>query len=119
MSSPSLAPRVHPARPAEALVVSVRTDERGLQDAARWAARIADGSAGAVVGNAPRLEEKVDAAGRVLVLDPSVTAAWRGFGARATSRERLALVARLAGHSARVTWASNGAAAERWVSDAA
>jgi hypothetical protein len=115
MSSPSLATRADTTHPAEALVVSVRTDERGARDAARWAEQLDGGTADAVVGSAARLEEQLDAASRVLVLDPSLTAAWRGFGARATSRERLRLVARLAGRSARVTWASTEAQAERWV----
>jgi hypothetical protein len=113
MSSPSLAGRADTTHPASTLVVSVRTDERGAQDAARWAGKITDGSA--LVGSAAHLEEQIDAASRVLVLDPTVTAAWRGFGARASSRERLQLVARLAGHSANVTWASSGRQADEFL----
>ncbi len=99
----------------DALVVSVRTDERGAQEAARWAGRVQGESVGAVVGSDARLEERIHAASRVLVLDPTVTAAWRGFGARATSRERLQLVARLADRPGHITWASTASQADRWL----
>ena len=62
-----------------------------------------------------RLDARLDAAQQVLVLDPGALSAWRGFGARATSRERLQLIARLAGRTGHVTWASTAAQATRWV----
>ena len=114
MSSQS--PAVGPAGQPEVLVISVHADERGAREAARWAEQ-ARGTA--TLGSDTRLEARVDAAARVLVLDPGMVAARRGFGARATSRERLALVARLGGHADRITWVSTAAQAARWVQAAA
>lgn len=108
-------PRTDSAKQPEILVISVRADERGASEAARWAERVGGASAGAAVSSDTQLEKRVDAARRVLVLDPGVIAARRGFGARATSRERLRLVARLANHVDRVTWASTAPQADRWV----
>lgn len=120
MSSPSLDTRAGTAVPTTtpaALVISAHADERGAREAARWAEQLR--SADAALGSDARLEARVDAAQRVLVLDPGMIAARRGFGARATSRERLALVARLAGRADRVTWAATAAEAARWVRDGA
>jgi hypothetical protein len=118
MFSPSLASRADtvPAT-AESLVISVHADERGAREAARWADQVH--SADAALGTDSRLEARVAAARRVLVLDPGMLAARRGFGVRATSQERLALVARLAGRAERVTWAATAAQASQWVRDAA
>jgi hypothetical protein len=119
MSTPSLAGRADTPRPTDTapqpdvLVISVRADEQGARAAARWAEQI--GGAGAAASNDATLEARVDAARRVLVIDPGMMAARRGFGVRGTSRERLALVARLAGRTDRVTWASTGAQASEWV----
>jgi hypothetical protein len=136
MSSPSLAKRADTARSEthvtsevrtipeprtdsvtqpEVLVISVHADERGASEAARWAGQVGAATASAVVSSDTQLEKRVDAARRVLVLDPGVIAARRGFGARATSRERLQLVARLANHVDRVTWASNEPQAAQWI----
>ncbi len=130
MSSPSLAARADNSRPQthatpepqteaprtpETLVISVRADERGAGAAASWAERVGGAGAGALVSSDAQLEKQVDAARRVLVLDPGVLAARRGFGARARSRERLALVSRLAGHADHVTWAATDAQATRWL----
>ena len=129
MSSPSLVaradnslPETHAtsgspsdtARP-ESLVISVRADERGASAAARWAEQVGGAGATALVSSDARLEKHVDAVARVLVLDPGMIAARRGFGARATSRERLALVSRLAGHADHVTWAATDAQATQWL----
>jgi hypothetical protein len=129
MSSPSLVPRADISLPEthatdesrtdaprpESLVISVRADERGAGAAARWAERVGGAGAIPLVSSDPQLEKQVDAAARVLVLDPGVIAARRGFGARAASRERLALVSRLAGHVDHVTWAATDAQATRWL----
>lgn len=127
MSSPSFAARAdtirsetHAPLPGSAagpdvLVVSVRPDEQGVRDAARWAERVEGATAEALSSTDARLDERLDAALRVLVLDPGALAAWRGFGARATSRERLQLIARLAGRTENVTWASTAAQAGQWV----
>ena len=129
MSSPSLVaradnslPETHAtsgspsaALPSESLVISVRADDRGAGAAARWAERVGGAGAAALVSSDSDLEEQVDSARRVLVLDPGVIAARRGFGARATSRERLRLVSRLAGHADHVTWAATDAEATRWL----
>jgi hypothetical protein len=130
MSSPSLAtradislPETHATsesrtdagRERESLVISVRADERGADAAARWAEQVGGAGASALVSSDAQLEKQVDAARRVLVLDPGVIAARRGFGARATSRERLQLVSRLVGHSDHVTWAATGAQAIQWL----
>lgn len=104
------------ARRPVALVISAHADERGAREAARWAEQV---GADAAVSSDSRLEARVDAARRVLVLDPGVIASRRGFGPRASARERLALVARLAGHPDRVTWAATGAQATQWVQKAA
>ena len=101
--------------PPESLVISVRADERGADAAARWAERVGGAGAGALVSSDAQLEKRVDAVQRVLVLDPGMLAARRGFGARATSRERLALVSRLAGHADHVTWAATDAQATEWL----
>ncbi|MDT7743908.1 MAG: hypothetical protein QOE59_2986 [Actinomycetota bacterium] len=129
MSSPSLAARADTSLPEthatteartdaarpESLVISVRADERGAGAAARWAERVGGGGATALVSSDAQLENQVDAAARVLVLDPGLMAARRGFGARATSRERLRLVSRLAGHADHVTWAATDAQATEWL----
>ena len=129
MSSPSLVaradnslPETHAtseactgATPPESLVISVRADERGASAAARWAERVGGAGAAALVSSDAQLEKQVDAVQRVLVLDPGLIAARRGFGARATSRERLALVSRLAGHADHVTWAATDAQATEWL----
>ena len=122
MSSPSLAARAdtiqsetHATSQADVLVVSVRPDEQGARDAARWAERVEGATAEALSSADARLDDRLDAARRVLVLDPGALAARRGFGARATSRDRLQLIARLAGRTEHVTWASTAAQADRWV----
>jgi hypothetical protein len=129
MSSPSLVaradnslpethttPEAHAdATPPESLVISVRADERGADAAARWAERVGGAGAAALVSSDAQLEKQVDAVQRVLVLDPGMVAARRGFGARATSRERLQLVSRLAGHAGHVTWAATDAQATEWL----
>jgi hypothetical protein len=125
MSSPSLAPRAdtfsethamsEPAPRPETLVISVRADERGAREAARWAEQVPGADAAALVSADAQLEKQVDAAARVLVLDPGAFAAWRGFGARASSKERLRLVARLADRVDHVTWARTGPQVTRWV----
>ncbi|HEY2220825.1 hypothetical protein [Actinomycetospora sp.] len=99
-------------------MISVRADERGASEAVRWAEQVGGAGAKAVVASDAQLEKQVDAAQRVLVLDPGAIAAWRGFGARATSRERLALVARLADRFDHVTWASSRPKAAQWVRSA-
>lgn len=122
MSSPSLAPRAdtlqsetHSTSGPEVLVVSVRPDEQGARDAARWAERIEGPTAEALSSTDARLDARLDSAQQVLVLDPGALASWRGFGARATARDRLQLLARLAGRAEHVTWASTTAEAARWV----
>ena len=129
MSSPSLVARADnsfpetratsgspsAAIPPESLVISVRADDRGADAAARWAERVGGAGAAALVSSDAELEKQVDAARHVLVLDPGVIAARRGFGPRATSRERLRLVSRLAGHADHVTWAATHAEATRWL----
>jgi hypothetical protein len=125
MSSPSLAPRADnsvvethatsDATPPQYLVISVRADERGAGAAAAWAEQVGGAGAAALVSSDAQLEKRVDAVQRVLVLDPGMIAARRGFGVRATSRERLQLVSRLAGHADHVTWAATDAEATRWV----
>ncbi len=128
MSSPSLAARADTTvvethttsvRRPETVVVSVRTDDQGAREAARWAEKVQGAGATALVSTDAQLETQIDTASRVLVLDPGMIASWRGFGARGTSRDRLQLVARLAGRSAHVTWASTGTQAEEWVHAAA
>ena len=122
MSSPSLAPRAdtiqsetHDTSGPEVLVVSVRPDEQGARDAARWAERIEGTTAEALSSTDARLDSRLGSAQQVLVLDPGALASWRGFGARATARDRLQLLARLAGRAEHVTWASTAAQADRWV----
>ncbi|MEJ2871473.1 hypothetical protein WCD74_27185 [Actinomycetospora sp. OC33-EN08] len=117
MSSPSLARRAdtsptdahtHP----EILVLSVHPDECGADAAEHWARRV-PGARPALSSDAT-LDEQLGTAQQVLVLDPGALAARRGFGARATSQERLQLIARLAGRRAQVTWARTAAQATRW-----
>ncbi|MFC5061171.1 hypothetical protein [Actinomycetospora atypica] len=126
MSSPSLAARADNVQSEtqtysgttscpEVLVVSVRADEQGTREAARWAERVEGASAEALSSTDARLDARLDTARRVLVLDPGALAAWRGFGARATASERLQLIARLAGRAGNVTWASTAAQATQWV----
>ena len=126
MSSPSLVARADNSLPEthatsgstrkpESLVISVRADERGAHAAARWAEQVGGAGATALVSSDAQLEKQVDAVARVLVLDPGMIAARRGFGARATSRERLQLVSRLAGHAGHVTWAATDAQATQWL----
>ncbi|MCD2195132.1 hypothetical protein LQ327_17330 [Actinomycetospora endophytica] len=124
MSSPSLGRRADTPRPTDTtddakqpdvLVISVRADEQGARTAARWAEQVGGAGATAAVSSDAKLEQRVDKARRVLVLDPGMIAARRGFGVRGTSRERLALVARLAGRTDRITWAATGAQATQWI----
>jgi hypothetical protein len=119
MYSPSLSARADSLqsddRRPQALVISAHADDRGARAAARWVARLGDEAAETVLSTDGDLEERVAAAARVLVLDPGVIAAWRGFGPRASSRERLALLARLSGRPDQVTWASTASQAAQWV----
>ena len=119
MSSPSLSDRADSPqsddRRPQALVISAHPDDQGARAAARWAGRLGTEAAGTVLSTAGDLEKRVAAAERVLVLDPGVIAAWRGFGPRASSRERLALIARLAGRPDQITWASTPSQAAQWV----
>ena len=119
MSSPSLAPRADnaPSETHDVLVISVRPDEQGARDAARWAERVEGVTAEALSSTDARLDDRLATAQQVLVLDPGALAALRGFGTRASAHDRLQLLARLAGRSAQVTWASNAAQATRWVGD--
>jgi hypothetical protein len=103
------------ARQPGVLVISVHADERGASEAARWAEQVGGAGASAVVSSDALLEKRVDAARRVLVLDPGMMAAWRGFGARATSKERLQLVSRLATRFDHVTWVSSAPQAAQWI----
>jgi hypothetical protein len=117
MYRPSLSARSD-SRPSEgrrppALVISAHADDDGAREAARWAGRLGD--AEPVLSTDDDLEARVAAAERVLVLDPGVVAAWRGFGPRASSRERLTLLARLADRRDGITWASTASQAAQWV----
>lgn len=115
MSSPSLADTSSSGSTGTpALVISAHADERGAREASRWAERAGLPADAAVLSTAPDLETRLARAGRVLVLDPGLLAAWRGFGARADKHERLPLMARLAGRSVPVTWACTAAQAARW-----
>jgi hypothetical protein len=119
MFSPPLSARADSVqsddRRPQALVISAHADHQGARAAARWAERLGNEAADTVLSTDGDLEERVAAAERVLVLDPGVIAAWRGFGPRASSRERLALLARLAGRPDRITWASTASQAAQWV----
>lgn len=119
MYSPSLS--VHADSPSsderrpQALVISAHADDQGARAATRWAERLHDERAETVLSTDGDLEERAAAAARILVLDPSLVAAWRGFGPRASSSERLSLLARLADRRDQVTWATTASQATRWV----